>query len=186
MVQKRTGGSGKVKGAKAPASHGDGSFSPEDLAFLGKDTVIEKGVLIFHPENIRIGDRVYVGHNTILKGYYRNRMEIGSGTWIGQQCFFHSAGGIKIGNDVGIGPAVKIVTSSHALDEKGKPILHSRVECAPVVVEDGCDIGTGAILLPGVRVGKGAQVGAGSVVTKDVMDYAVVAGSPARLVRMRG
>lgn len=183
MVQKRT--RDKVAGPRIPASHGDGRFSPSDFACLGRDTVIEKGVLVFHPENIHIGDRVYIGHNTILKGYYKNRMEIGSGTWVGQQCFFHSAGGMKIGENVGIGPAVKIVTSAHSLTEKGKPILHSKLGFAPVILEDGCDIGTGAIILPGVRIGKGSQVGAGAVVTKNVKDNAIVAGSPARVIGMR-
>jgi acetyltransferase-like isoleucine patch superfamily enzyme len=54
-----------------------------------------------------------------------------------------------------------------------------------VVIEDDADLGVGAIVLPGVRIGRGAQVGAGAVVTKDVPDYAVVAGVPARVVRER-
>ena len=58
---------------------------------LGVDCVFEAGVLVFHPENIRLGRNVYVGHQAILKGYYRNEMVIGDETWIGQQCFFHFA-----------------------------------------------------------------------------------------------
>ena len=57
-------------------SHGDGAPDLSSLARLGKDVIIEAGVLIFHPENIEIGDDVYVGHNTMLKGYYKNRMKI--------------------------------------------------------------------------------------------------------------
>lgn len=166
-------------------SHGTGAFSPEQFARLGQEVVFETGVLVFHPENIEIGDNVYVGHYTILKGYYKNKMIIGSGTWIGQQCFFHSAGGITIGNNVGIGPGVKILTSTHRLDDKSVPILHSPLEFAPVLIEDDADIGVGAILLPGVRVGKGAQVAAGAVVTTDVPPYAIVAGVPAKILRMR-
>jgi len=86
---------------------------------------------------------------------------------------------------VGIGPGVKIITSSHCLDELEKPILNSSIVYAPVILEDGCDIGTGAILLAGVRVGRGAQVGAGAVVTRDVPAYAIVTGVPARVVRKR-
>lgn len=166
-------------------SHGNGEYTLSQFARLGENVVIEAGVLVFHPENIELGNHIYVGHHTILKGYYRNRMVIGDGTWIGQQCFFHSAGGLIIGKNVGIGPGVKIITSSHRLDELDRPILHSTIEFAPVILEDGCDIGTGAIILPGVRVGKGAQVGAGAVVTEDVKDYSVVAGVPARLIRSR-
>lgn len=166
-------------------SHGTGEFKPEQFAHLGSGVVFEAGVLVFHPENIEIGDDVYVGHYAILKGYHLNRMVIGEGTWIGQQCFFHSAGGLSIGRHVGIGPGVKILTSSHRLDDRDKPILHAAILTAPVAIEEGCDIGAGAILLPGVRVGRGAQVGAGAVVAADVPDYAVVAGVPARVIRMR-
>jgi len=142
-------------------------------------------VLIFHPENVEIGDGVYVGHGAILKAYHRNRLVIGEGSWIGQMCFFHSAGGIDIGRNVGVGPAVKILTSSHAEAGRDVPILHSPIETALVSVHDDADLGIGAILLPGVTVGRGAQVGAGAVVTKDVPDWAVVAGNPARLLRSR-
>src|SRR5438067_2074815 len=106
-----------------PRSHGTGEFTLAQFARLGKNVVLEAGILVFHPENIDIGDDVYVGHQTILKGYYKNKMTIGAGTWIGQQCFFHSAGGLTIGCHVGIAPAVKILTSAHALDDLTIPIL---------------------------------------------------------------
>lgn len=167
-------------------SHGTGEFSPSQFARLGSGVVFEAGVLVFHPENIEIGDDVYVGHQAILKGYHKNRITIGDGAWIGQQCFLHGAGGIAIGKSVGIGPGVKILTSSHRLDQLERPILKSDLAFAPVVVEDDCDIGSGAILLPGVRVGRGAQVGAGAVVTADVAERAIVAGVPARPIGRRG
>jgi acetyltransferase-like isoleucine patch superfamily enzyme len=167
-------------------SHGSGQFERSQFSRIGEGVVIEPGALIFHPENIEIGDRVYVGHYTILKGYHRGRMVIGSGTWIGQQCFLHSAGDLTIGTNVGIGPGVKIITSYHAEEGNSKPILHSRVEFGPVVIEDDADIGLGAMILPSVIIGRGAQVGAGAVVTRDVPAYAVVAGVPARRLRFRG
>jgi acetyltransferase-like isoleucine patch superfamily enzyme len=166
-------------------SHGDGSFQVEQFAHLGDNVVFEAGVLVFHPETIDIGSHVYIGHQTILKGYHASRMVIGDGTWIGPQCFFHSGGGLTIGCDVGIGPGVRILTSSHRLDEPAVPILHAPVRFAPVVIEDGSDIGVGAILLPGTRVGRGAQVGAGAVVAEDVPEHAIVAGVPARVLRLR-
>ncbi len=168
-----------------PKTHGSGQFTPAQLSRCGDGVVFEPGVLVFHPENIEIGQNVYVGHDTILKGYYKGKMVIGDGTWIGQQCFFHSAGGITIGKNVGVGPGVKIITSMHAEEGLDTPILHSRVSFAPVIVEDDGDIGVGAILLPGVTIGRGAQIGAGAVVTKDVPPYAVAAGVPAKVIRMR-
>lgn len=166
-------------------SHGTGSFSVSDFAACGKDCVFETGVLVFHADNIELGDNVYVGHQTILKGYYKNRMTIGSETWIGQQCFFHSAGGLHIGARVGIGPGVRIITSAHEEAGRATPILMSPVRFAPVCIEDDADIGVGAVILPGVTIGRGAQIGAGAVVTTDIAAYAVAAGTPARVLRER-
>lgn len=174
-----------LKDGKKIKSHGTGEFKRNDFAKIGKNVIIENGVLVFHPENISIGDNVYVGHNTILKGYYKGIMEIGSGTWIGQQCFLHSAGNIRIGKNVGIGPGVKIITSYHSGKDNSKPIIHTELEFKEVVLEDGCDIGMNASILPGVKIGKGSQIGAGAVVTNDVPDHEVWAGVPAKFLKKR-
>ena len=147
--------------------------------------MLEDGVRIWHPDTVEIGDDVYVGHETMLKGYYNSRMVIGDGCWIGQRCFFHSAGGIFIGQHVGIAPYVKIITSAHRLDQIDRAILHSDIQFAAVRIEDGADVGVGATLLPGVTIGAGAQVAAGAVVIHDVPALAIVAGVPARLLHMR-
>jgi acetyltransferase-like isoleucine patch superfamily enzyme len=161
-------------------SHGTGQVDRAALAACGDGVVFEAGALVFHPENVEIGADVYVGHYAILKGYHDNRLVIGDGSWIGQQVFMHAAGGITIGRRVGIGPGARILTSAHAIPGGGRPIMDGAIERAPVVLEDGCDIGVGAIILPGVTVGRAAQVGAGAVVTRDVAPGAVVAGVPAR------
>lgn len=166
-------------------SHGTGAFEPHQFRSLGADCVFEAGVLVFHPETITLGENVYVGHQTILKGYYRNEMRIGDQAWIGQQCFFHSAGGLFVGARVGIGPGVKILTSQHEDAGRETPVLMSPLKEAPVVIEEDADVGVGAVVLPGVTVGRGAIVGAGAVVTRDVPAYAVVAGVPARVLRYR-
>jgi acetyltransferase-like isoleucine patch superfamily enzyme len=166
-------------------SHGDGRFNLADFRSFGTGVVIEPGVLIFHPENILLSDNVYVGHYSILKGYYRNRMIIGEGTWIGQQCFLHSAGGLVIGRFVGIGPGVKVITSSHDDRNTAIPVIDNPLTFGEVVIGDGADIGTGAVILPGVTIGEGAVIGAGAVVTTDVEPYTVVAGVPARQIRSR-
>ena len=172
-------------------SHGNGRlnergyYNTEFLKKLGKKTVLEEGVLLFHPENISIHDNVYIGHNTILKGYYKNEMIIEEGTWIGQQCFFHSAGGIKIGKNIGIGPGVKILTSYHKDTDPTKPILHEELKFKSVIIEDDADLGVNSVIMPGVTIKKGTQVGAGAVVTKDFPEYSVIAGVPAKLIRTR-
>jgi len=168
------------------STHGTGRFAPGELGAVGQNVVFEEGVLVFHPATVFIGDNVYVGHRAILKGHHGGRMEIGSDTWIGQECFFHSAGGIAIGRCVGVGPGVKILTSSHRdMGRGGPPLLDSPVDTAPVVIEDECDIGIGAIVLPGVRIGRGTQVGAGAVVAADLPPFSVAAGVPARVIRTR-
>jgi len=166
-------------------SHGTGELELSRFPKLGSNVVFEPGVLVFHPETIRIGSNVYIGHNTILKGYFQSELAIGDDTWIGQQCFMHSAGGLSIGSRVGIGPGVRIITSYHKEEGPEVPILFSDLEFEEVVLEDDCDIGVGAIILPGVRVGKGSQVGAGAVVSQKVAPFSVVAGVPARLLRHR-
>jgi acetyltransferase-like isoleucine patch superfamily enzyme len=166
-------------------SHGTGIVKPEDFARLGENVIFEPGVLVFHPQNIEIGDNVYVGHATMLKAYHVRRLSIGDHTWIGQACFFHAGGGIQIGRAVGIGPAVKILTSEHQDSDVDIPVLFAPLRFAPVVIQDGSDIGTNTVVLPGVTIGEGAIVGAGSVVSRDVPDYEVWAGVPARRLRSR-
>jgi acetyltransferase-like isoleucine patch superfamily enzyme len=168
-----------------PKSHGTGMFNKTDFRKLGERVVFESGVLVFHPENISIGNDVYIGHQTILKGYYNGELTIDDGTWIGQQCFFHGAGNLRIGKNVGIGPGVKIITSYHSEEGIMKPVLHSKILFEQVIVEDDSDLGVGSIVLPGVKIGRGVVVGAGAVVTKDVPDYAVVVGSPAKIIKYR-
>jgi acetyltransferase-like isoleucine patch superfamily enzyme len=168
------------------STHGTGAFTREQLRRCGDDVTFEEGVLVFHPGNVAIGSNVYVGHGTILKGYHKNLMEIGSDTWIGQRCFFHSAGGLKIGSAVGFGPCVKILTSSHRdQGRSGPPILGSEIEFGPVVIGDECHFGVGVIVLPGVTIGRGTQIGAGAIVTSDLPEFCVAAGSPARILRGR-
>lgn len=170
---------------KNRVSQGDGSFELSQFKSVGENVVIEKGVLVFHPENIIIGSNVYIGHNSILKGYYKNLMVIGDNAWIGQNCYFHSAGGLKIGKYVGIGPMVKIITSQHEMTPVDRPIITNKLNFRGVIIEDECDIGTGAIVLPGVTIGKSSVIGAGAVVTKSVPSFVVSVGNPAKLLKSR-
>ena len=170
---------------KRYASHGTGMFRRHEFGALGDNVVFEPGVLVFHPENIRLGNNVYVGHNAILKGYFKGEMVIDDGTWIGQQCFFHSAGGLRIGARVGIAPGVRILTSTHSDPGPDRPIMDGAIEFAAVRIGDGCDLGVSSVILPGVTLGRGVQVGAGAVVTCDLPDQAVAAGVPAKVLRFR-
>jgi len=88
---------------------------------------------------------------------------------------------VHIGNRVGIAQRVILVTSSGVTYSRTWPILGDKV--APIVIEDDAWIGAGAIILPGITIGRGAVVGAGAVVTRDVPPYTIVVGVPARPIK---
>ncbi|MCP4581878.1 MAG: acyltransferase [candidate division Zixibacteria bacterium] len=166
-------------------SHGTGLDYEGKIGSVGKNVVIENGAKIFFPENIELGDDVYIGHDTILKAYFDKKLKIGAGTWVGPQCFIYASGGITIGRNVGIGPGVKIMSSAHQTGPLPGPILHRPIEHASVCLDDGSDIGAGSIILMGVHVGKEVQIGAGAVVNRDIPDRATAVGIPARILNTK-
>jgi acetyltransferase-like isoleucine patch superfamily enzyme len=100
-------------------------------------------------------------------------------------CGCHFLGEIAIGNDVMIGPKTIIWTRDHKFDDLSLPMNTQGHAYKKVLIEDDVWIGAGAIILKGVRIAKGSIVAAGSVVTKDVEAYSIVAGNPARKIKMR-
>lgn len=166
-------------------SHGTGRFKKSQLASIGKNVIFESGVKVFHPENVSIGNNVYIGHCTYLKGYHKNKLIIESNVWIGQGVFLHGGGGIYIDEGVGIGPFVKIITLEHTETDREVPILYTNQEYKQVIIEYGVDIGTGSVILPGVTIGRNSIIGAGAVVTKSVPPFSVAVGIPAKVIRSR-
>ena len=143
-------------------------------------------VRIIFPENIEIGNNVYIGHDTILKGYYNSILKIGNNTWIGQQCFIHGAAGVTIGENVGIGPMVKIHGAKHKETKGNVPILFAKLEYLPIVIKDNCNIGIGASILPGITIGEGSKIGSNAVVNRDIPPMSIAVGVPAKVVKTRG
>ena len=95
-------------------------------------------------------------------------------------------GTVTIGNNVMMGPDCMIFSSNHRFDRLDIPMCcQGNSEEMPVVIEDDVWIGARVIILPGVQIGTGSIIGAGSVVTNDVEPYSIVAGNPARLIRYR-
>jgi acetyltransferase-like isoleucine patch superfamily enzyme len=94
-------------------------------------------------------------------------------------------GEVTIGNDVMIAPYVVIAGGSHGTARNGEPMARQPDVCKGITIADDVWIGANAVITDGVTIGAGAIVGAGSVVTKDVEPYAIVAGNPARLLRYR-
>jgi acetyltransferase-like isoleucine patch superfamily enzyme len=145
---------------------------------------IEPEVVFKHPETMEFGDAVFIGAQTMIQGRFDGTCRIGNHVWIGPHAYF-DARNLILEDYVGWGPGAKILGSAHTGEPVGIPIIATELKIEQVVVGYGADIGTNATLLPGVRIGAHTIVGAGSVVTGDVPDYAIVAGVPARLIRYR-
>jgi acetyltransferase-like isoleucine patch superfamily enzyme len=151
---------------------------------LGHGVSVGIGVGFKHPETFEIGDGVVIGAQAYLQGRFDGVCVIGARTWIGPQSYF-DARDLVIGEDVGWGPGAKVLGSVHTGIPHDIPIIATDLEIRPVRIDDGADVGVGAVILPGVTIGRGSIVGAGAVVTRDVPPFAVVAGVPARLLRWR-
>jgi acetyltransferase-like isoleucine patch superfamily enzyme len=134
-----------------------GAYWKKRLAAFGEMSHVYPTVVIMCPERVRIGNRVNIIDFVHIWG----------------------GGGVQIGNNVMIGTHAIITSQSH--DKYVEPFCNSNVN-RPVVIEDGCWIGSGAILLPGVTIGRGSLVGAQSVVTHDVEPHSIVTGVPARTI----
>ncbi|MBO4965554.1 MAG: sugar O-acetyltransferase [Muribaculaceae bacterium] len=104
---------------------------------------------------------------------------VGKATFINMGCKFQDWGGITIGSNCLIGHNCTICTVNH----NPEPESRVNMSCQPVVIGDRVWIGANVTILPGVRIGFGAIVGAGSVVTKDVEPLTIVAGNPARVIK---
>ena len=116
-----------------------------------------------------------------LSGFY-DKLHIGPGCVVGHHVTINLDEEVRLGRNVSISPHVLIYTGSHQIGPGSHRRL-SPVVASPVVLEDGCWIGLGALILPGVTVGHGAIVGAGAVVTQDVPADTYVEGNPARVTR---
>jgi acetyltransferase-like isoleucine patch superfamily enzyme len=151
---------------------------------LGHGVCIEPGAAVLHPETIEVGDAVFIGRGAYIQGRFDGTCRIGDHVWIGPGAYF-DARHLVLEDYVGWGPGARALGSTHTGVPFEAPIIQTDLLIRPVVVCRGADIGTGAVLLPGVTVGENALVGAGAVVTRDVPDRAVVVGSPARILSWR-
>ena len=151
---------------------------------FGNGVRIGPGAGFKHLETFEIGDGVFIGAQAYVQGRFDGITKIGNHVWIGPQAYF-DARHLIIEDHVGWGPGAKVLGSSHTGIPVDRPIIETDLEIRPVHVQAWADIGTGAILLPGVTVGKGSIIGAGAVVTYDVAPFSIVAGVPAHFLRWR-
>ncbi len=158
---------------------------------VGPDFMLTGGIpFVMGNPRIILGARVRMHGGTVIAAAHsgeRPALEVGDDSYLGYGLTFRLARRITIGKQCIIADGVSISdTDGHPLDwakrAQGEPPEPDRIQ--PVVIEDNVWVGTRTIILKKVRIGRGAVLGAGSVVTKDVPPFAVCAGNPARVIRI--
>lgn len=159
---------------------------------IGKTVTIGDNVEIngLSKSGIFIGNNVSILNNTIIEctGVIRelgDGLIIGNNVGIAQNCFIQVRGKVIIEDNVIFGPNVSIFSENHIFDNPDLPVNVQGESRKGVKIESGVWIGTRAVILDGVTVGKNSIVAAGSVVNKDVLPYSIVGGVPAKLIKMR-
>lgn len=135
-------------------------------ARIGKGTKIHSTVIFRQGRNIEIGAGCLINHNNVLQAGKVDAK-------------------IRIGNYVHTGANVMIIAFNHAFDAREIPTIKQDYYDADVTIGDDVWIGGGAIILAGVTIGKGAIIAAGAVVNKDVPEYAIAGGIPAKVLKYR-
>lgn len=140
-------------------------YCKKKFAYFGEGAEIRTGAYAVYCSNIYIGENVIIRPQSMLMADEK-------------AC-------IKIEKDVLIGSGVHMYVANHRFDDINVPIFYQgHTESKSIILKEGCWVGANALLLSGVTIGKNAVVAAGAVVTKDVEDFAVVGGIPAKLIRM--
>jgi acetyltransferase-like isoleucine patch superfamily enzyme len=135
-------------------------------AAIGKKSKIHPTVILRQGERIKIGCHCLINHNNVLQ----------AGKLKGE---------IRIGDHVHTGANVMMFAFNHGTEKNGIPTIEQDYLDGDIVIEDDVWIGAGSVILAGVHIGKGAVVAANAVVNKDVPDYAIVGGVPAKVIKFR-
>jgi acetyltransferase-like isoleucine patch superfamily enzyme len=135
---------------------------------------------------VELGERVHVHRDTIIQTGSGGSVTLGARTTIQPRCQFSAyQGSIHIGSDVQVAPNCAFYPYNHGMAPDVPMVKQPLQSKGGITIEDGAWLGVGVIVLDGVRIGKGAVIGAGSLVTHDVPDNAIVGGVPAQIIRMR-
>jgi lipopolysaccharide O-acetyltransferase len=158
------------------------------FASFGKRSVIQLPVRLSGEERIAIGDDVFVGAGSwlqVLAGHGDGvALTIGDGTSMSGNCVLSAAVSVRLGERVLFARNVYVADHSHAFTDERQAVLDQGItKLAPVEICDGAWLGQNVVVGPGVRIGRGAVIGANSVVLHDVPDFAVAVGAPARVVK---
>jgi len=139
--------------------------------------------MLYAPYFAAVGAKLAVRDNVLIK--YPDQIRLGDYVTINPGCIVTGAGGLTIGSHVMLGAGTKIVTSTHGISRTDTPMRLQPISSTPVVIEDDVWFGFDVKVLPGVMIGRGSVIGAGSVVTSDIPAWSIVAGIPARVIGSR-
>ena len=152
----------------------------EGMLFLGRGLQIQ----IDPGGDVRFGRFVWIGDGTKIR-CHEGVVEIGEKTVLGQECTISAYQRVRIGQQCVIADRAMFIDFDHGMVEVERPIRVQGIYKRETIVGSNVWIGYGACILRGVRVGDNAVIGTSAVVTKDVPANAVVAGVPAKVIRMR-
>ena len=153
---------------------------------LGSKVKFLRGAVILADSTgrIEIGDKSTVCRYSVIQSV-GGVISIGPDSLVGDFCNLFGQGNLAIGNHVMISSGVRIIPNQHTFSDLIIPISHQPCHAQGIVIKDGVWIGVNAVILDGVTIGVGAIVGAGSVVTRDIPDYAIAVGIPAKVIKYR-
>jgi len=159
------------------------NFKTTIKIFINKILLKRKGVIIHN--NCTFGGVEFKG-TAVIEPYCRMggdpKIIIGNNFYMNASC--HILGDITIGNDVMIGPKTVIWGRDHGIS-KDTPMKKQAHNKQPIIIGDDVWIGASVTILKGVNISKGVVIGAASVVVKDIPEYAIVVGNPAKIVKYR-
>ncbi|MCA9939765.1 MAG: acyltransferase [Anaerolineales bacterium] len=159
------------------------------LIRLGHGVYLDEGTYLHAcPNGIEIGAGTLVMHGAVLHVYNFRQMphsgiKIGRNCLLGEYSVIRGQGGVSLGDRVYTSPFTQIIAVNHVFDDPNRSFVEQGITAQGIVIEDDVWLGASAIITDGVRVGRGAVVAAGAVVTADVPPHTVVAGVPARVIR---
>lgn len=153
---------------------------------MGHTSRVDVPFIAFGERQIHIGDHVTVGAGSLFNASKTAQIVIGSNTHIGGNLTLIAWDRVEIGPNVIFARGVTVIDHQHRTADPEVPIsAQGWDQIAPVEIKRGAWLGTNAVVMPGVTIGRNAIVGANAVVTRDVPDHGVAVGAPARLLERR-
>lgn len=155
------------------------------LQSVGHDTVFEGKFDVPLCHYVTIGDECLFAPGVSFVVTDTGRISLGNRIYIGRNCVLSSDTGISIGDNTMLAEFVSVIDANHSFEKNGVPIRDQDLNGLPVKIGRDVWIGRGCAILQGTTIGDGAVIGSNSVVTRDIPDYAVACGTPARVVKYR-